>query len=108
MVKRLKCDGREIDRMDAFRITGKPSPVKDDTFVFTGGTDDDSEIRSAGRHAMFRIDGEDGYYDFERILDLLNAKARDNEWLASLYPWERQIVLDHILRKVTYISAHAR
>ena len=57
---------------------------------------------------MFTIDGNNGYYDYEKILRQLQRVAANNDWLVSLSAWEREIILDHILRKVTFISPNAR
>ena len=108
MVKRLQCRGPQPDRMDSFGIVGTPSETKENEFWFTSNAQDDSLIRQLGRQAMFTIDGNDAYYDFERIRGYLGAEAKDNAWLASVGPWERQIILDHIVRKVTFVSANAR
>ena len=108
MVKRLECKGGQPDRMDSFGIVGKPSFTADNDFLFDTGEKDNSLIRQIGRQVMFTIDGDDGYYDFEKIQRKLESKARDNNWLKSLEKLERRIILDHILRKVTYISTNAR
>ena len=108
MVERLRCRGAQPDRMDSFGIAGKPSKTTENEFWFTRSAQDDPPVRQIGRQAMFTIAGNDAYYDFERIRGYLVAAAEDNAWLDSVGPWERQIILDHILTKVAFVSANAR
>ena len=109
MVKRLKCIGSEPDRMDAFWIYGEPTKTSENVlFLLHDGGEDDSPVRQGGRQAMFTIDGDDAHYDSQRIQRELQNAARDNVWLDAVTAWERKIVLDYILRKVTFVSSSAR
>ena len=108
-VKRFQCDGSRPDRMDALWISGEPSRTEEnELFVLHRGAEDAASIRQGGRQSMFTIDGNDGHYDFERIRRQLRIAAEDNVWLDAVHPWEREIILDYILRKVTFVSSSAR
>ena len=55
MLKRLRCNGATPDRMDAFEISGQPSPGTKNAFFLYREEEDDSSIRQGGRQVMFTI-----------------------------------------------------